>query len=71
MNETEIRLGTVARQKASNDDVKAFGKMMADDHAMLQQELTAVAAQNRASVPKTVDNADQRLIDRIGEAQRL
>lgn len=65
INSTEVRLGTDAQQKATNAAVKTFGKMLATDHANLQQELTAFAAEHGAALPKAIDKTDQQLIDRL------
>jgi putative membrane protein len=67
INETEIRLGNDAQQKATNADVKTFGKTMVADHTKLQQELTVLAAKDAAAFPKAIDKANQELVDRLGK----
>lgn len=67
INSTEIRLGNDAQQKASNADVKAFGKMIVTDHMKLEQELTSLAAEHGAMLPKAIDKSNQELIDRLAK----
>jgi Domain of unknown function (DUF4142) len=42
----EVRLGEVAKKKATRQDVKEFGAMMVTDHGKAGEELKAVAAKN-------------------------
>ena len=39
----EVKLGQLAAQKGSSDDVKAFGQKMVDDHAKLNNEMAQLA----------------------------
>jgi putative membrane protein len=41
--ETEVALGKLAADKATNADVKAFGQKMVDDHGKANDELTKLA----------------------------
>ena len=38
-NLAEVELGKMAADKATNEDVQAFGQYMADDHGKAQDEL--------------------------------
>ena len=40
----EVQLGKMAAERASNDDVKAFGQMMVKDHTQADQELMQIAS---------------------------
>ena len=42
----EVRLGEVAKKKATRQDVKEFGATMVTDHGKAGEELKAVAAKN-------------------------
>ena len=42
---TEVKLGELAAQKGTRDDVKAFGQMMVKDHTAINDDLKALAAQ--------------------------
>ena len=65
INSTEILLGTDAQQKAANADVKAFAKTMVTDHTKLNQELTSLAGEHGAALPKDLTKDNQQLIDRL------
>jgi putative membrane protein len=45
-NLMDIRLGQIAENKASNSEVKDFGKRMVTDHTKLEDDWTSMAAKN-------------------------
>jgi putative membrane protein len=47
----EVELGKLASEKATRDEVKAFGKMMADDHSKGNAELKALAEKKNVTLP--------------------
>ena len=67
INTAEVRLGDLARQRATTADVKAFGKRMVTDHTKLDQELTALATKHGAALPKSIDRHHQELIDKLSK----
>ena len=48
---SEIELGQLAQQKASNPAVKDFGAMMVKDHTAANDKLKALAASEQVSLP--------------------
>jgi len=61
----EIALGNLADQKSTNDDVKAFGKRMVEDHTKLNQQLSQVADTIGARAPKKMGKDKQAEYDRL------
>src|ERR1700722_2494522 len=61
----EVKLGQLAAQKASSDDVKAFGQKMVDDHTMLNNEMAPIADSLGVRVPKMINKEDQAEYDRL------
>src|SRR5262249_22427892 len=64
-NIAEIELGTLAETKAGSQDVKNFGKRMADDHQKALNSLKTVATHQKIALPTTLDPTDQALKDRL------
>jgi putative membrane protein len=65
INTTEMRLGDIAKDNAANDDVKAFGKQMVEDHKDLNKDLTKLAEDNGAGVPTELDPKNQEMINQM------
>ncbi len=61
----EVQLGQLATQKASSPDVKAFGQQMVDDHTKANDQLKQAAAQEKMSLPTTMDPKDQALYSKL------
>jgi putative membrane protein len=61
----EVKFGQLAMQKASSDDVKAFGQKMVDDHTMLNNEMAPIADSLGVRVPKTINKEDQIEYDKL------
>jgi putative membrane protein len=57
----EVELGQLAEQRAVNDDVKAFGKKMVDDHTQLGEQMKTVAGQIGVTPPKMIPPMDKAL----------
>lgn len=57
----EIKLGQLAQEKASSDDVKQFGKRMVDDHTKLSEQMKPVASQLGITAPSDVAMKDKAL----------
>src|SRR5687768_12639860 len=47
----EVELGTLAKEKASSRDVKAFAQRMIDDHSKAGEELKAIAQRKNLTWP--------------------
>jgi putative membrane protein len=48
---SEVELGQLAQQKATNSAVKDFGAMMVKDHTAANEKLKALAASKQVSLP--------------------
>jgi putative membrane protein len=66
---TEVKLGELASQKAQNADVKAFGKMMVQDHTKAGEELKQVASQHNIQAPAQLDDEHRDKVDRLSKLQ--
>jgi len=64
---TEVELGKLAAQKASNDAVKQFGQKMVDDHAKANEMLKQVATKENIDVPNALDSKHQSRIDKLSK----
>jgi putative membrane protein len=62
---TEVKLGELAAQKATRDDVKAFGKRMVKDHSAINNDLKALAAQKGVTLPDSLDAKHQAMVDKM------
>ena len=58
-NYAEVQMGQLAQQKSQNDDVKKFGKMLADDHSAANQKAQD-AAKSLGVTPPDGPNAKQK-----------
>ena len=63
----EVQLGELAQQKAESNDVKQFGKMMADDHGKANDQLKSVAEQKGVTLPTDLSAKDKALKDRLSK----
>jgi putative membrane protein len=63
----EVKLGTLATQKASNADVKAFGQQMVDDHSKANDELKQLASTKGITLPTDMDAKEQAKYDRLSK----
>ena len=61
----EVRLGQLAAQKASGDDVRAFGQKMVDDHTKLNNEMAPIADSMGVRLPKDLNKEDQAEYDKL------
>jgi putative membrane protein len=64
---TEVELGKLAVQKASNDAVKQFGQKMVDDHTAANNNLKDVAGKESVNVPDSLDSKHQARIDKLSK----
>jgi putative membrane protein len=66
---TEVKLGELASQKAQNADVKAFGKMMVQDHTKAGEELKQIASQHNIQAPAQLDDEHRDKVERLSKLQ--
>lgn len=64
----EIQAGEIAQQKARSADVKAFGKMMATDHAALQTEMKPLVTKAGLTPPTELDQRRKGMVDNLRAA---
>ena len=62
---TEVKLGELAAQKGTRDDVKAFGQMMVKDHTAINDDLKALAAQKGVTLPDSLNAKHQGMVDKM------
>jgi putative membrane protein len=63
----EVRLGEIAKEKATRQEVKDFGTMMAADHGKADEELKAVAAKNGVTLPTDLDAKHKAIVDKLSK----
>jgi putative membrane protein len=63
----EVKLGELAKQKASNTGVKDFGRHMVDDHQAADAKLKQVAGKLGVTLPSAIDAKDQATYDRLAK----
>ena len=63
----EVELGKLAQDKASNDQVKNFGKRMVDDHSKANDELQTLAKNKSITLPTDLDPKDKATKDRLSK----
>jgi putative membrane protein len=61
----EVKLGQLAAQKGSSDEVKSFGQKMVDDHTKLNSEMAQVADSMGVMLPKAMNKEDQAEYDKL------
>ena len=59
INLAEIAVGDLAQKNGASDDVKAFGKMLVDDHTASNQKATSLAQANGLRPPNEPKPADK------------
>jgi putative membrane protein len=68
---TEVALGQLAAQKASDPAVKAFGQRMVDDHSKANDQLKNIASQENLQLPtepNARDKAEKARLDKLSGA---
>lgn len=61
----EVKLGQLAAQKGSSDEVKAFGQKMVEDHTKMNNEMAQVADSLGVMLPKSMNKEDQAEYDKL------
>ena len=57
----EVKLGQLAAQKGSSEDVKQFGQKMVDDHTKMGEQMKQIAQQEGINVPNGIAAKDKAL----------
>jgi putative membrane protein len=65
---TEIQLGHLAKEKATNQRVKDFGSIMVQDHTKADNELKALAAGKHVTLPTRPSAEHEKKIDVLVKA---
>ena len=63
----EVRLGTLATEKASAPALKQFGQRMVDDHSKANDELKQLATRKGVTLPTTMDKSSQKEYDKLSK----
>jgi putative membrane protein len=63
----EVKLGQLAKEKASNQTVKDFGERMVKDHSKAGDELKEVASKKGISLRDSMNATDKALYDRLSK----
>jgi putative membrane protein len=66
-NLTEVQLGQLAAQKATDDAVKRFAQRMVTDHGAANDELKKIADQKGMTLPTALDKRHQAKMDRLSK----
>lgn len=64
-NQAEIALCLLAEKKASSPAIKAFARLMVDDHTAIESRLAAVANAEKASLPEGVGQDGKDTHDKL------
>jgi putative membrane protein len=62
---TEVKLGELAAQRGTRDDVKAFGQKMVKDHTAINGDLKTLATQKGVTLPDSLDAKHQGMADKM------
>jgi putative membrane protein len=63
----EVKLGQLAEEKGSSQEVKDFGKRMVADHTKIDDQLQKDAAKEKVTLPNTMSKRDQETYDRLSK----
>jgi putative membrane protein len=63
----EVKLGELASTKAQNADVKAFGRMMVQDHTKAGNQLKQLASQQNIQPPTDLDQDHRDQMDKLSK----
>ena len=61
----EVKLGDLAAQKGTRDDVKNFGQKMVTDHTQINNDMKALAGQKGVGLPDGLDAKHQAMYDKL------
>lgn len=61
----EVRLGEIAMQQASSNEVKNFAQRIINDHNLANQQLTALSERNNLEVPQDLDRQENNTVKEL------
>jgi len=64
---TEVELGKLAAEKASDAKVKEFGQKMVDDHTKANEQLKQAASKSNIQIPGSLDSKHQSRVDKLSK----
>ena len=64
-NQTEVDMSKLALTHSQDADIKAFAQKMIDDHTMANQKLAAYASTKGGSLPTTLDDKHQAMVNQL------
>lgn len=64
-NQGEIQIAILAEKNASNLAVKAFARLMIDDHAQIESRLAALVNELDVKVPIGIGHEDEQMMQRL------
>jgi len=67
----EIEVGKLAQQKGTDPEVKAFGKMLVDDHTKSSGEVKTLAGRKNISLPLVVSEKGKEKYNELNEKSGL
>lgn len=62
---TEVQLGRLAAQKATNPDVKAFGQKMVDDHTALNEQMKPIAMRMKVKTSEAMNSKHSDMFEKM------
>jgi predicted outer membrane protein len=65
INLAEIALGEAAQEKATSDDVKAYGKQLVEEHTKSNEEAKTLATSLNVTVPTETSTEEQQAYERL------
>lgn len=65
----EIEAANIAWERSTNEDVKAFAKMLIADHTASNAKLAVLIDQAEGEAPGSLDDAHQKMIDELKDAE--
>ncbi|MFT3811426.1 MAG: DUF4142 domain-containing protein [Micropepsaceae bacterium] len=65
----EIEAANIAWERSTNEDVKAFAKMLIADHTASNSKLAVLIGQAEGEAPGSLDDAHQKMIDELNAAE--
>jgi len=66
-NAAEVKLGTLAQQKASSGDVKEFAGRMVEDHQKADDQLKRTVPAQSAAAPEDLERKHQKTYDQLSK----
>lgn len=61
----EVETAKLAKKRASSDAIREMAEKMVDDHSRANDRLTSIASKQNITLPKNLEAAQQRDVDRL------